>query len=100
MKILLTNDDGYDAVNIKKFFKYLSKEHDVWMVAPKNNCSGMSSAISFLKETKIEKISGWNWNPFICQIEIMMILNSQNPVVFGKGSSIYIKCRFTILTIL
>jgi 5'-nucleotidase len=57
MKILLTNDDGYNAVNIKKFFKYLSKEHDVWMVAPKNNCSGMSSAISFLKETKIEKIS-------------------------------------------
>ena len=57
MKILLTNDDGYDAVNIKKFFKYLSKEHDVWMVAPKNNCSGMSSAISFLKETKIDKIS-------------------------------------------
>ena len=57
MKILLTNDDGYDAVNIKEFFKYLSKEHDVWMVAPKNNCSGMSSAISFLKETKIEKIS-------------------------------------------
>lgn len=57
MKILLTNDDGYDAVNIKKFFEYLSKEHDVWMVAPKNNCSGMSSAISFLKETKIEKIS-------------------------------------------
>ena len=57
MKILLTNDDGYDAVNIKKFFKYLSNEHDVWMVAPKNNCSGMSSAISFLKETKIEKIS-------------------------------------------
>ena len=57
MKILLTNDDGYDAVNIKKFFKYLSKEHDFWMVAPKNNCSGMSSAISFLKETKIEKIS-------------------------------------------
>lgn len=57
MKILLTNDDGCDAVNIKKFFKYLSKEHDVWMVAPKNNCSGMSSAISFLKETKIEKIS-------------------------------------------
>lgn len=57
MKILLTNDDGYDAVNIKIFFKYLSKEHDVWMVAPKNNCSGMSSAISFLKETKIEKIS-------------------------------------------
>ena len=57
MKILLTNDDGYDAANIKKFFEYLSKEHDVWMVAPKNNCSGMSSAISFLKETKIEKIS-------------------------------------------
>ena len=56
MKILLTNDDGYLASNIQHLFKRLSKEHDVWMIAPKNNCSGMSAAISFLKETEIEKI--------------------------------------------
>ena len=56
MKILLTNDDGYLASNIQHLFKRLSKEHDVWMIAPKGNCSGMSAAISFLKEIEITKI--------------------------------------------
>ena len=56
MKILLTNDDGYLASNIQHLFKRLSKEHDVWMIAPKGNCSGMSAAISFLKEIEILKL--------------------------------------------
>ena len=56
MKILLTNDDGYQAPNIQNLFKKLSEEHDVWIIAPKNNCSGMSAAISFLKETEIRKV--------------------------------------------
>ena len=30
MKILLTNDDGYDAENIKSLCKELSKNHEVW----------------------------------------------------------------------
>ena len=42
MKILLTNDDGYDADNLKNLYEKLSKDHEVWIVAPKNNCSGMS----------------------------------------------------------
>ena len=61
MKILLTNDDGYDAPNIKNLFKALSKDHEVWIVAPANNCSGMSAAISFLKETKIKKIDDYTY---------------------------------------
>ena len=56
MKILLTNDDGYDAVNIKSLYKKLSENHDVWIVAPKNNCSGMSAAISYLNEIEVFKI--------------------------------------------
>ena len=56
MKILLTNDDGYDAVNIKSLYKKLSENHDVWIVAPKNNCSGMSAAISYLNEIEVTKI--------------------------------------------
>ena len=54
MKILLTNDDGYKAENINYLYQELIKNHEVWMIAPKNNCSGMSAAISFLKETEIE----------------------------------------------
>ncbi len=57
MKILLTNDDGFDAKNIKYFYEKLSKDHDVWIIAPKNNCSGMSAAISYLKEIEIEEVS-------------------------------------------
>jgi len=56
MKILLTNDDGYDAENIKSLFKELSKNHEVWIIAPKNNCSGMSAAISYLNEIEVIKL--------------------------------------------
>jgi len=56
MKILLTNDDGYDAENIKSLCKQLSKNHEVWVVAPKNNCSGMSAAISYLNEIEVIKL--------------------------------------------
>ena len=56
MKILLTNDDGFDAENIKSLYKELNKNHEVWIVAPKNNCSGMSAAISYLNEIEVIKI--------------------------------------------
>ena len=56
MKILLTNDDGYKAHNIQKMYEELSKDHDVWIVAPKNNCSGMSAAISYLNEIEVRKV--------------------------------------------
>jgi 5'-nucleotidase len=56
MKILLTNDDGFDAKNIKSLYKELNKNHEVWIVAPKNNCSGMSAAISYLNEIEVMKI--------------------------------------------
>ena len=57
MKILLTNDDGYDSKNIQNLYKKLSENNEVWIIAPKHNCSGMSAAISYLKEIDIEKIS-------------------------------------------
>ena len=57
MKILLTNDDGYKAENIKNLYEKLSQDHEVWIIAPKDNCSGMSAAISYLKEIPVDKIS-------------------------------------------
>ena len=56
MKILLTNDDGYKADNIKSLYEELSIDHEVWIVAPKNNCSGMSAAISYLNEIEVTKV--------------------------------------------
>ena len=56
MKILLTNDDGYQAPNIQNLYRKLSQNHDVWIIAPENNCSGMSAAISFLKDIEIRQV--------------------------------------------
>ena len=57
MNILLTNDDGYKASGINELFDALSTEHNVFLIAPRENCSGMSAAISLRKEIKVEEIS-------------------------------------------
>ena len=57
MNILLTNDDGYKASGITKLYEALSKEHNVYLIAPKENCSGMSAAISLRKEIEVKEIS-------------------------------------------
>ena len=57
MNILLTNDDGYKASGINKLFDALSTEHKVFLIAPREHCSGMSAAISLRKEIKVEEIS-------------------------------------------
>ena len=57
MNILLTNDDGYKASGITNLYKALSKEHNVYLIAPKENCSGMSAAISLRKEIEVKEIS-------------------------------------------
>jgi|TARA_B110000971_G_C19907894_1_gene453150 5'-nucleotidase len=58
MKILLTNDDGYDHPGIKTLYSELCKNHEVFMMAPDVNKSGFGSALTFLtplKEKKIDK---------------------------------------------
>lgn len=46
MKILLTNDDGVYAEGLLELTKYLEKKHDVWVVAPNKNRSGVSHGIT------------------------------------------------------
>ena len=57
MNILLTNDDGYKASGITELYKSLSAEHKVYLIAPKENCSGMSAAISLRNKVEVEEIS-------------------------------------------
>jgi 5'-nucleotidase len=45
MKILLTNDDGYDAKGIKILAHILSRYGDVTVVAPKDHQSGMAMGV-------------------------------------------------------
>ena len=56
MKILLTNDDGYNAPGIVLLKNKLSKYGQVLVVAPKNHMSGKSCSITINKPIKVEKI--------------------------------------------
>ncbi len=59
MKILITNDDGFDAEGIRELVKALSKEHDVTVVAPKYNQSCVGHGLTlktplYVEEAEIE----------------------------------------------
>ena len=46
MKILLTNDDGYQAKGIRLLYTALAEQHTVKLVAPGRNRSAVSSALT------------------------------------------------------
>ncbi len=56
MSILVTNDDGFEAIGIQALLAS-TKNLDPIMVAPKHNCSGMSAAISLRKEVKVKQLN-------------------------------------------
>ncbi|MBN2875605.1 MAG: 5'/3'-nucleotidase SurE [Spirochaetales bacterium] len=56
MKILLTNDDGYSSEGIRALERSLSAQHEVWVVAPDSERSGMSHAMSLRHPLKIRKM--------------------------------------------
>lgn len=46
LKILLTNDDGFDVANVQTLFTHLKKDgHDVVLVAPYSSSSGTSASV-------------------------------------------------------
>lgn len=68
MKILLTNDDGIHAKGLLALIKYLEKNHEVWVVAPDRNRSGVSHGITMTEPLKI------------CQLDDKMFSCSGVPV--------------------
>ena len=57
MKILLTNDDGYNAIGIQILKEKLSKYGEVIIVAPYEHMSGKSISITIGEWMKVDKIS-------------------------------------------
>ncbi|MEO1939211.1 5'/3'-nucleotidase SurE [Candidatus Thioglobus sp.] len=56
MRILISNDDGYQAQGIKQLAKSLSEDHNVIVVAPSENKSASSSSLTLDKPLKPIKI--------------------------------------------
>lgn len=55
MKILLVNDDGYDAIGLQKLYEVLSKKHEVVVVAPSTERSGTGHGVTLFKPVKVTK---------------------------------------------
>ncbi len=62
MKILLTNDDGYDAPGINVLReRLLDDNHEVWMMAPATNQSGTSQSIHMGTGMKVRELDEGLW---------------------------------------
>ncbi len=90
MLVLLTNDDGIDAAGINELAKALERySHEVWIVAPDSNQSGISHGISSLNPPKIEKIGerafSCSGKPADCVIAAFSGLLPQKPDVVLSG---------------
>lgn len=56
MKILLTNDDGIGSAGIEALYHGLKDQHDVWILAPDGERSGMSHYITLREPLRFRKL--------------------------------------------
>ena len=92
MKIILTNDDGFDHPGISALFNELKENHEVFLIGPDQNRSGFSSAITFLTPLKHKKFAenfySLNGTPvdcvkiarnLLCPFEPEIVISGINP---------------------
>ena len=61
-KILITNDDGFDAIGLEILKDIASKLSEVvYIVSPKKNQSAKSKSITVNKEIRFDKITEYIW---------------------------------------
>ncbi len=91
MRILITNDDGYEAKGIKVLAEIMSGFGDVTVIAPKKHQSGMSMAVSLgFKQIAHKNLgNGWHYvdaTPASCVkfgLNTMFLNNFPDVVVSG-----------------
>ena len=72
MLVCLTNDDGIEGEGLKILAEKLASKHDVWIIAPDRNRSGVSNHIFLDASLKLTKISNqvykYEGNPVDCAL--------------------------------
>jgi 5'-nucleotidase len=62
MRILLCNDDGYEALGILTLARHLrEQQHEVYMVAPSAERSGQSHAMTFFRPIATTRVDNYTW---------------------------------------
>lgn len=91
MRILLTNDDGYDSQGIILLKEELQKYGEVIMVAPREVQSAKSCALTIGKALKVEKLDDLNYivdgTPIDCVIFGLSIFKNVDLIVSGCNNS-------------
>ena len=75
MNLLLTNDDGYSAIGLNVLLDYLSKKHNVFVVAPEGNRSAVSHCITMHKNLVVKQYDKNVWScsgsPVDCVVTVL-----------------------------
>ena len=92
MRILLTNDDGYDQPGLLELENSLREKHEIWVVAPLHHCSGTSHALGLYSsmELKSEGKNSRKWalegTPTDCvKIALMEVMKDNPPDLLVSG---------------
>ena len=89
--ILITNDDGFNAIGIKILAEIAKKiGESVFIVSPKKNQSAKSKSITIKNNINFQKISNYNWvidgTPTDCMIfALNHIFKSKKPDLILSG---------------
>lgn len=62
MRLLLTNDDGFDQPGLLELERVMSDSHEVWVVAPLHHCSGSSHALGLYASMELKKEGERKWS--------------------------------------
>ena len=55
MRILVTNDDGIQSLGMQQLVRYLSKDNEVYVVAPDSQRSGFSHSMTFRRPMQLKE---------------------------------------------
>ena len=89
--ILITNDDGFDAIGIKLLVEIAEKiGENVYVISPEKNQSAKSKSITIRNNINYKKISNYNWivdgTPTDCMIfALNHIFKSDKPDLILSG---------------
>lgn len=89
MKILVTNDDGLSSEGLQVLASVLRRSHDVWVVAPASNRSGVSHGITMEDPLRFwqegERVFSCSGMPVDCSITGTHSLMPTRPDVVISG---------------
>lgn len=89
MRILLTNDDGINSDGLAALKEYLELEHEVWVVAPDGERSGISHFVTQNDPIRVRKVAEQCYtttgSPADCVIVGLLGLMKQRPDMVLAG---------------